>query len=61
MTPTMTTIKTALEKVKNPFAVEENKSFKNQTCDLFTARKAGMAGKDFVYIHDLEKLIRMNR
>jgi hypothetical protein len=48
-------IKETLETAKNPFRVETNKLFEDQTCDLFATRIAGMAGKDFVFIHDLEK------
>ncbi len=48
-------IKETLETAKNPFTIELNKSFEGQTCDLFATRIAGMAGKDFFFIHDLEK------
>ncbi len=55
MNPIFSTIKETLEKAKNPFSVEHNKLFEDQTCELFASRTAGMAGKDFIFIHDLDK------
>lgn len=55
MNQLFSTIKETLEKAKTPFSVETNKSFEGKTCDLFATRIAGMAGKDFFFIHDLEK------
>lgn len=46
-------IESFLKEPVNGFAVERNKQFAESGADLYAFRKAGMAGADYIFIHDL--------
>ncbi len=48
-------IEEILKRTDKPFVVEQNKQFDMSKADLYAFRKAGMMGRDYVFIHDFSE------